>query len=45
MTSSFSCEIPILLVEKGEVKAIWLKIFQSTVRGEDIGKCDKNYDD
>jgi acylphosphatase len=33
------------LVEKGEVKAIWLKICESTVKGEDIGKCDKGHDD
>ena len=30
---------------KDEAKAVWLKICEGAVKGEDIGKCDKDNDD
>jgi acylphosphatase len=41
----FPLRNPDTVIKKSEVKAIWLKICESAVKGEDIGKCDKNNDD
>jgi acylphosphatase len=32
-------------IKKGAAKEAWIKICESTVRGEDTGKCDKDNDD
>jgi acylphosphatase len=33
-----------MTINKDEAKAVWLDICRKTVKGEDIGKCDKNGD-
>ncbi len=33
------------IIKKGAAKAVWLKICEATVQGEDSGKCDKDNDD
>jgi len=38
----FPLRNPDTVIRKGEVKAIWLKICESAVKGEDTGKCDKD---
>ena len=38
----FPLRNPDTVIKKGEVKAIWLKICESAVKGEDTGKCDKD---
>jgi acylphosphatase len=38
----FPLRNPDTVIKKGEVKAIWLKICENAVKGEDTGKCDKD---
>jgi acylphosphatase len=44
-TLVFPLRSPDLVITKKDAKAIWLKICEDTVQGEDIGKCDKDKDD
>ena len=41
----FPLRSPDLIFTKDEAKAVWLKICEGAVKGEDIGKCDKDHDD
>jgi acylphosphatase len=41
----FPLRAPDTTIKKGDVKAIWLKICEAAVQGEDKGKCDKDNDD
>lgn len=41
----FSLRNPDSTISKGAAKAVWLKICERTVKGVDIGKCDKDTDD
>jgi hypothetical protein len=38
----FPLRNPDTVIKKGKVKAIWLKICEGAVKGEDTGKCDKD---
>lgn len=41
----FHLRNPDTVIEKGQVKAVWLQICESAAKGEDTGKCDKGNDD
>jgi acylphosphatase len=41
----FPLRSPDSIFTKDEAKAVWLKICEGAVKGEDIGKCDKDHDD
>ena len=41
----FRLRNPDTIIKKGQAKAVWLQICESAVKGEDIGKCDKDNDD
>jgi len=41
----FHLRNPDTIIDKRQVKAVWLQIFESAVKGEDTGKCDKGNDD
>lgn len=41
----FALRDPDSTISKHEAKAVWLKICEKTVQGEDVGKCDKHDDD
>jgi acylphosphatase len=41
----FSLRDPDSIITKGAAKAVWLEICERTVRGADVGKCDKDDDD
>jgi acylphosphatase len=41
----FPLRNPDTIIKKGDVKAVWLKICENAVQGEDKTKCDKDSDD
>jgi acylphosphatase len=41
----FHLRNPDTIIDKRQVKAVWLQICESAVKGEDTGKCDKGNDD
>jgi acylphosphatase len=41
----FPLRDPDTIIKKQDVKAVWLKICENAVQGEDKGKCDKDNDD
>jgi acylphosphatase len=41
----FSLRNPDSIITKGAAKAAWLKICERTVKGADVGKCDKDSDE
>jgi acylphosphatase len=41
----FPLRDPDSIITKGAAKVVWLKICEQTVRGADVGKCDKDDDD